>query len=391
MPDNVISPQNREDKISLLDLSITLAKHKKLILVNPIIGAVITAIITFFLPPIYTAKSTMLPPQQQSSAAELIGQLAGITGGVGASSALGLKNPNDIYVAMLKSRTISDNLISRFKLQSIYETKFLSDTRKALEKASDITAGKDGLIEVEVDDKDPKRAAALANGYIEELQKLSQTLAVTEASQRRLFYENQIVQAKQHLSDVEIALKQLQEKTGIIQLDAQAEAFIKAGAELKGMIAMKEVELGALRTFATGNNPNYIRTQTEVSGMRTQLTKIEAGSVPTSKTPEAGLEYLRKLRDLKYAEAVYEILLKQFEMAKIDELKEGALIQVVDKAVVPDKKSKPKRMLIVLLSAIATGFLTFLWAVIKETLQNAKKDTEIQTKLDALSKSLRWS
>ena len=379
----------QEDEISLLDLAITLAKHKKLILGAPLIVAVLVTLISFFIPNSYTASTQIMPPQQQSSASALLGQLGALSGLAGASA--GIKNSNDTYITMLKSRTVSDNRISRFKLQAVYKTKLPSDTRKALASASVITSGKDGLITVQVDDKDPKRAAVIANGYVEELQKLTNVLAVTEASQRRLFFEKQLIQAKQALGDAEISLKQVQEKTGLLQLDAQAQALIKSGAELKGQIAMKEVELGAMRTFATGNNPDYIRTQQVVGGMRAQLAKIETGSVSTSKAPEAGLEYLRKVRDLKYAETVYELLAKQFEIAKIDEAKEGSMIQVLDKAVVPDRKSKPKRSLMVLLSAITTGFLSILWAFITEALQNAKKDTETKTQLETLKNTLRWN
>ncbi len=379
----------QEDEISLLDLAITLAKHKKLILGAPLIIAVPVTLISFFIPNSYTASTQIMPPQQQSSASALLGQLGALSGLAGASA--GIKNSNDTYITMLKSRTVSDNMISRFKLQAVYKTKLPSDTRKALASASVITSGKDGLITVQVDDKDPKRAAVIANGYVEELQKLTNVLAVTEASQRRLFFEKQLIQAKQALGDAEISLKQVQEKTGLLQLDAQAQALIKSGAELKGQIAMKEVELGAMRTFATGNNPDYIRTQQVVGGMRAQLAKIETGSVSTSKAPEAGLEYLRKVRDLKYAETVYELLAKQFEIAKIDEAKEGSMIQVLDKAVVPDRKSKPKRSLMVLLSAITTGFLSILWAFITEALQNAKKDTETKTQLETLKNTLRWN
>ena len=379
----------QEDEISLLDLAITLAKHKKLILGAPLIVAVLVTLISFFIPNSYTASTQIMPPQQQSSASALLGQLGALSGLAGASA--GIKNSNDTYITMLKSRTVSDNMISRFKLQAVYKTKLPSDTRKALASASVITSGKDGLITVQVDDKDPKRAAVIANGYVEELQKLTNVLAVTEASQRRLFFEKQLIQAKQALGDAEISLKQVQEKTGLLQLDAQAQALIKSGAELKGQIAMKEVELGAMRTFATGNNPDYIRTQQVVGGMRAQLAKIETGSVSTSKAPEAGLEYLRKVRDLKYAETIYEMLAKQFEMAKIDEAKESSVIQVLDKAVVPEQKSKPKRTMMVLLSALATGFLTILYAFIKEALNNAKKDTQTEAQLQALKNTLRWN
>ncbi len=389
MPDPITSTNPPDDEISLIDLAITLAKHKKLILGVPLITGVLVAFLTFFIPNSYTATTQIMPPQQQSGASALLGQLGALSGLAGASA--GIKNPSDTYVAMLKSRTVSDNLIKRFQLQVVYKKKVVSDTRKVLEKASSIIAGKDGLIAVQVDDKDPKRAADMANAYVEELQKLTQVLAVTEASQRRLFFEKQLLLAKQALGDAEISLKQVQEKTGLLQLDAQAQALIRAGAELKGQIAMKEVELGAMRTFATGNNPDYIRIQQLVSGMRTQLAKIETGSVSTSKAPEAGLEYLRKVRDLKYAETVYELLTKQYEIAKIDEAKEGSLIQVLDKALVPDKKSKPKRSLIIILATISAGFLTILYAFIKEALQNAKQDSQTQAQLQALKNTLRWN
>ncbi len=388
MQENKAPIENLDDEISLLDLAITLAKHKKLILGVPMIAAIVVAIYSFIIPPTYTADTQMLPPQQQSSASAMLSQLGALGGMAGVA---GIKNPNDTYVAMLKSRTIQDNMIKRFKLQAVYKTKTPETTRKALNGATTVKVGKDGIIGISVDDKSPHRAAMLANGYVDELQQLTQVFAVTEASHRRLFYEKQLLQAKQNLGDAEIALKQLQEKTGIIHLDAQAQLGIGTAAGLKGQIAMREVELGAMRTFATGNNPDYIRIQQTLSGLKAQLNKVETGTVVPSKVPEAGLEYIRKVRDLKYAETIYEMLAKQFEMAKIDEAKESSVIQVLDKAVVPEQKSKPKRTMMVLLSALATGFLTILYAFIKEALNNAKKDTQTEAQLQALKNTLRWN
>ena len=377
----------KDDEISLIDLAITLAKHKKLILGAPLIVAVVVAIYSFFIPPIYTADTQMLPPQQQSSASAMLSQLGALGGMAGAA---GINNPNDTYVAMLKSRTIQDIMIKRFKLQAVYETKTPEKTRKALNGATTIKVGKDGIIGISVDDKNPQRAAMLANGYVDALQQLTQVFAVTEASQRRLFYEKQLLQAKQNLGDAEIALKQLQEKTGIIHLDAQAQLGIGTAAGLKGQIAMKEVELGAMRTFATASNPEIIRTQQTLGGLRAQLAKVETGTVASGKVPETGLEYIRKTRDFKYAETIYEMLARQFELAKIDEAKQSSLIQVLDKAIPPEQKSKPKRSMMVLLSAVATGFLTILYVFIKEALQNAKKDTETEAQLKTLKQTLRW-
>jgi len=388
MPEKPVTKSHTDDEISLIDLAITLAKHKKLIIGAPLIVAVVVAIYTFIIPPTYTADTQMLPPQQQSSASAMLSQLGALGGMAGAA---GIKNPNDTYVAMLKSRTIQDSMIKRFKLQAVYETKTPEKTRKALNGATKVTVGKDGIIGISVDDKNPQRAALLANGYVDALQQMTQVFAVTEASHRRLFYEKQLLQAKQNLGDAEIALKQLQEKTGIIHIDSQAQLGIGTAANIKGQIAMKEVELGAMRTFATGNNPDLVRTQQTITGLRAQLGKIETGTVATSKVPETGLEYIRKTRDFKYAETIYEMLAKQFEIAKIDEAKESSVIQVLDKAIPPEQKSKPKRSLMVLISALATGFLTILYAFIKEALQNAKKDTETEAQLKTLKKTLRWN
>ena len=388
MPEKPVTKSHTDDEISLIDLAITLAKHKKLIIGAPLIVAVVVAIYTFIIPPTYTADTQMLPPQQQSSASAMLSQLGALGGMAGAA---GIKNPNDTYVAMLKSRSIQDLMIKRFKLQAVYETKTPETTRQALNGATTVKVGKDGIIGISVDDKNPERAAMLANGYVDALQQLTQVFAVTEASQRRLFYEKQLLQAKQNLGDAEIALKQLQEKTGIIHIDSQAQLGIGTAANIKGQIAMKEVELGAMRTFATGNNPDLVRTQQTITGLRAQLGKIETGTVSSSKVPETGLEYIRKTRDFKYAETIYEMLAKQFEMAKIDEAKESSVIQVLDKAIPPEQKSKPKRSLMVLISALATGFLTILYAFIKEALQNAKKDTETEAQLTTLKKTLRWN
>ncbi len=391
LPDRPVQTDElAEDEISLLDLAIVLARHKKSILAAPIIAGIITYLLTLAIPVTYTAETKILPPQQQqsSAAAMLASQLGALSGMAGSS--LGLKNPNDLYVGMLKSRTVSDNLIRRFQLQKVYKEKTITETRKKLAKASSIVSGKDGLIAINVDDHDPKRAAALANAYIAELQQLTKVLAVTEASQRRLFYEKQLYQARQQLGDAEIALKRTQETTGLIQLDVQAQALVQSVAALRSQIAMKEVQLNAMRTFATGGNPDYIKVRQEIAGLRAQLSKVETGSITTSKAPEAGLDYIRKMRDLKYYETLYELLAKQFEMAKLDEAKESSLIQVLDKAIAPEKKSKPKRSLIAALAAIATGFGALLRAFIVEGLKRAREDAQNTARLTQLRQLLKW-
>ena len=305
-----------EDEINLLDLLIVLAKYKKMIIGVPFAVALLAIGYSLSLTNIYTATSKVLPPQTNQSGASNAMMLAqlGVLGG-GAGAALGLKDPNAMYVAMLKSRNISEKVVRRFDLQSAYEKKTMTDTLKALEGASSITAGKDGVITVEVDDKDPERAARIANAYIEELNKLMQSFVLTEAAQRRQFFEGQMKPAKDKLTDAEILL---------------------------------------------------------------------------DKTPNTSLQYLDAVRNFKYQEAVYDILARQFAAAKLDEAKDSPLIQVLDKATAPEKKSKPKRSLIVILATLVAGFLAVIWAFIKEALARSNDDPEQAIRLSELRELLRW-
>ena len=388
--------QQADDEINLMDLLLVIAKHNRFIIKLTLLVAIVAVIVSLLMSNIYTGKTVILPPQQGASAASmLLGQLGGLGGLAG--GAMGLKNPSDQYVGMLKSRTVADRLIQRFKLQELFETETMTATRLVLDGVSTISSGKDGFITVEFDNKDPVLAANVANAYIEELDRLSQTLVVTEAAQRRLFFENQLVKSKEDLASAEIALKQTQERTGLIQLDKQGEAIIKAVADLRAQIASREVQLSAMRSYATEQNPDYRQTREVLYGLRAQLAKVESNTaagkgnifVPTGKVPEVGLEYIRKVRDVKYQETLFELLSKQFEMAKIDEAKDSALIQVVDKALPPDKKSKPKRALIVVLTTLIAFFIGIFIAFYREAKERASQDAESALRLNLLQRYLR--
>jgi len=387
-----------DDEVSLLDLLIVLAKHKRLVLGLPLVVAIAAAIVSLLLPNIYTGTTRILPPQQSASAATALlnqlggaaGVLAGATGG-----ALGIRNSNDLYVGMLKSRTVADDLISRFDLGKTYDEARLSDIRKRLEKETTITSGKDGIIVIEVDDKDPKRAAEIANAYVDGLTKLTRVLAVTGASQRRLFFERQLVQAKDNLTAAEIGARQGFQKGGLAQVDAQGRSMIEVTARLRAQVSSKEVQLGAMRTFAAEGNPELQRTQQELEALRRELARIE-GSSPVNPggradaSGNAGLNNLSRLRDVKYYEFLYELLAKQYELAKIDEAKDASVVQVMDKAMEPDRKSKPKRTLIVLLSIVVAGLIAILWAFVREAGEKAKRDPERARRLGELKALLRF-
>ncbi len=380
----------------VLDSLIVIAKRKKLVAVISGGTTLMCLTVALLLPNVYTGTAKLMPPQQsQSSAAMLLGQLGGL--GLFAGGQLGIKNPNDLYVGMLNSRTVADVLIERFKLQQLYDTNTMVETRKVLADKTAITASKDGLITIEVDDEDPARAAAIANAYTEQLDKLTQVLAVTEAAQRRLFFERQVNEAKEKLAEAEMLLKTTQEQTGLIKLDDQGRAIIEAVATLRAQIAAKEIELRSMRTFATQGNPDYIRVQEQLVGLKAELSKLERKQstsvgdvlVPTGRVPEAGLEYLRRFRNVKYYETVFELLAKQFEMAKIDEAKDAAIVQVVDRAVPPDRKAKPKRLLIVVLGMFAGLFIALLAAFAREAKERIEEDGAGASRLAMLRSYLR--
>jgi tyrosine-protein kinase Etk/Wzc len=360
-------------------LAVPVLRERKFIGIVVLIGTIVALVLALLLPKEYTAKALAMPPSQNQSSMSgmLLGQLGSLAG-MGAKD-LGLKNPTDLYIGILHSRTVADSLIQQFHLEKLYGKKDMTDVRAKLKDRTEIVATKESMISISVTDRDPKRAADMANAYVKELQTLSNTLAVTEASQRRMFYEQQLQQAKNQLGDAEIALKQTQEKTGVLEINSQARAIIDAIADVKGQIAAKEVKIQSMRAYVTEQNPALKAQEQELAAMRTQLQKLEkqqpqsAGdiAIPSNALPELGLKYIRRYRDVKYYETVYQLIAKQYELARIDEAKEAGLMQVVDSAVVPDKKSWPPRLLIVLLSALAAFLLACGWVIGRNASQHS--------------------
>jgi len=387
--------------LSILDLAIVLVERKRVILWTVIAFTIVAAIVSFLLPKKYTATVTVLAPQQNNSMGSLLasqlGNLSGLAAMAGGS--LNSKTQNDMYVGMLRGRTVEDAMIQRFGLMSQYHKHNLQDTRQEFEKYSDVDGtAKDGMIHISVEDHTPERAAELANGYVDELRTLSKHLAITEASQRRFFFEQQLAESKDNLADAEEDLKKTEQTTGLIELNSQARALIESAALLRAQIAAKEVQIQAMQTYASKENPQLVIAQQELAGLRSQQSQLTgkgetAGGliVPKGMVPQAGLEYVRKLREVKYRETVFEILAKQFEMAKLDEAKEGSLIQIVDAAVPPDKRSFPKRTLIVAGAAIVGFLVGTCVAFFFAGLEHLMSKPESSAKLVYIRRMVAWN
>lgn len=371
-------------KLHIVDLIAILVRHRWLVIGTTMLTGSVALIVSMLLTPMFTSSAKIMPPQQPSSAmSAVLGQLGGLAGAAGGLA--NMKNPNDVYVGLLESRTIGDALIARLGLHARYRKDQMDMTRLVLVDRTAVAVGKkDGFITISASDPDPQFAADLANAYVEELSKLTQSLALTEASQRRLFFEKQLNASKIQLADAEVALRKTQEKTGLIRPDGQVQAIINNLAQIKGTIAAKEVQLDAMRTFAGAGNPELLRASEELRGLKAQLAKLEQNQtsrqgdfmVPTGKIPEVGVEYVRSMRDVKYSETMFELLAKQFELAKIDEAKNAPVIQLLDKAIPAERKSKPKRLLITLGGVIAGGFLGILLAFLRNGYAASRRDPD---------------
>ena len=373
-----------DDEISLLDLLQTIVDNLRLLVLGPLVVGVLALGISFLVPPTFTAKTQFLPPQaQQSAAAGLLASLGGLGGLAGAAA--GLKNPADQFIAYMKSNAVQDGLIERFKLQERYDEKYTTDTRKELEKNTRMASGKDGLISLEFDDKDPRFAADVANAYVEELRKVLGRLAVTEAQQRRLFFEKQLTQAKDKLTAAEQSLK----ATGISDsvLKSNPASAVAGIAALKAQVTAQEVKVGAMRGYLAETAPDFKQAMTELANLRAQLAKQDKDDTPNAAAGPG--DYISKYREFKYQETLFELFAKQYELARVDEAREGAVIQVLDAAQPPEKKAKPKKALVAIIATLASGFALLLFVFIRQALRNAGGNTQTAQKMATLKSSWR--
>jgi tyrosine-protein kinase Etk/Wzc len=337
---------------------------------------------SFTIAPTYTAKTQFLPPQQQQSAAASMLASLGALGGL-AGAATGLKSPAEQYIAFMKSVSVQDALIERFKLVDKYEAKLKTDARMALTGSVRIASGKDGLISVEVDDKDPKFAADLANAHVDELSNLLARLAVTEAQQRRMFFEKQLQITKENFTKADLALKSSGINSSVLKTSPAS--AVEAVARLKAGISVQEVKLGTMRNYLTESSPDFKQALSELASLKSQLAKAEKEE-PASKDAS---DYVARYREFKYQETMFELFAKQFELAKVDESREGAMIQVLDIAEPPERKAKPKMAIIVIIATLASGFAMLLFVFVRSALKNASQDEETKLKLSALRVSWR--
>jgi uncharacterized protein involved in exopolysaccharide biosynthesis len=377
-PDPQSMPSD-DDAISLLDLLQVVADNLRLLVLGPLVAGLLALGYSFTITPTFTANTKFMPPQQQQSGAAAM--LAGLGALGGLAGATSIKSPADQYVAFLKSRSVQDTLVDHLKLLDRYETKSREDARIALGANVQIASGKDGLITIEASDKEPAFSAQLANAHVEELGKLLNRLAVTEAQQRRLFFEKQLANAKDNLIKAEQALR----TSGVNSsaLKATPGAAVEGMARLKAGITAQEIKLASMRGYLTESAPDFKQAQTELAAMLGQMARAEREE-PTTGATSGETDYIAKFRDFKYHETLFELFAKQYELARIDESREGAVIQVLDAAQPPERKSKPNKAQIVIMSTLTAGFALLLFIFVRQALRGAVESPEIAEKVARL-------
>lgn len=355
------SQQYEEQEINLLELLHVLVKRKMLVIKICTFAVVAAVVYSLALPNIYSATAKVLPPQKEGGGG-LSALLQGQAGGLAALATGGLGGGSDLYVGILKSRSVTDAIIKRPDIAPGFADTTLDEARIKLRGAVKIQAGKDGIISITADDREPKRSALLANAFVEELGKITVRLNLSKAGTEREFLEKRLVLVRKDLKAAEDDLKGFSQSNRVVQVDSQAKASIEAIARLKGELATKEVQLAVLRTKQTEQSPEVKAVLSSIRQLRSELSTLSGSGgssegIPSiGSVPGVGLEYSRKLRDLKTQEAIFEQLTKQYEMVKINEAKDSTSFQVLDEAVVPINKSKPKRSQIVLMSTLVAFF-----------------------------------
>jgi tyrosine-protein kinase Etk/Wzc len=351
----------------LLDVIGLLARDRVRIILITVVVSVITAVGSSLIRPEFSSTAQIIPPPRpQSSMSALFGQL-GLVAGFGGVGSL-LRNPADMYVGVLRSRTVADRLIQNFNLLSAYHVKRALDAREVLEENTKIEAARNGLITIVVEDHDPNLASDLANAYVDELYRITSTLSTEEATERRSFFDQKLDAEKKQFANAENDLSEMQRKTGLVDPAGQVRLILTQIAQTRAEIASREVQLESMRTFATNQNPDLNRFESESLALKHYLSSLENDQkhispgdteIPSGQLPASSLEYLRKLRDVQYHEAMFQLLSRQYEAARIDQAKPLPVIQVIDRAVPADKKSSPQRMLLTL----ALGAVAFCGAI----------------------------
>jgi uncharacterized protein involved in exopolysaccharide biosynthesis len=372
-PHKSAAAEDEESRVDLFELVRALYRGRRTILATSVAILAVATVVAFLLPLQYTSTVSFIPPSATSGgsvAAALAGQLSTL----GVDSLGAGKTSGDLYAGILRSRSVASQLVKRFNLMQVYRVKKESQAEEILNSFTAVKADlKSSIITVSVTAKSPAFAQDLAKAYTDALQETNGRLAISQSSQRRLFFEQQLAKEKDDLEDAEVELKKIEEESGLIAPTGQTASEIRTIAETQAQMAVRQIQLAALRQSATEQNPEIIRLKSEIEDIQGQLLRLQKGggneytaAIPTSKVPALQLEFVRKEREVKYHEALFEMLSKQYESAHLEESRDAPVLQMLDPPSYPDTKSAPKRMYIMLGGLIFGLIAGCVWVLVRD-------------------------
>lgn len=398
--------KNNLEEINLFDYLDVIIKHRRMILRNVVGICLLIAVISFILPKSYTAKTTLLPPDEAQQSSVLTALIGSPLSQLGLSQAT---STSDIFVQILKSRTVFDQVLNtKFHhkgdtsktLLSILKTKSLEKGRRKLNKKVAVTASPEGVISVKVELFDAKLAADVSNAFVAGLDKVNQEKSTSRAKNSRIYIEHQLTETEKKLKEASDALAKFKEQYKAVSLEEQTKTAIEKAGEIKGNIIAKEVELGVALQTMKANNVNVIQLKKEIEELKKQYNYLQFGNdqslaekkefyIPFSEVPEVSLELAKLIREVKVQETVWELLNQQYYQAKIQEAKDTPTVQILDEAVPPEFRSKPKRKLLILIGGFLTLLASVFWAFTIEFVSKIKSDQKTIRFLETLNSDLK--
>ncbi|UCE06587.1 MAG: hypothetical protein JSW07_00660 [bacterium] len=401
---------NTNQEIDLLDYVKVLIKHRNMIIRNVVVIAFVIAIISLFLPKTYTAVTTILPPEDTQST----GILTSLSNSPLANLILKeTGTTSDLFVEIIKSRSVFDGVLkkdffykkqknnaNKITLLQIINAKSLEKGRKKLASKINVKASPEGIIRVEVELNDRYLSADVANALVSELDKINKEKSISRAKNSRIYIENQLKLTEQKLKKASDELVKFQEKYKAISLEEQTKTAIEKAGELKGKILAKNVELGVALQTMKPDNVFVVQLKKEIEELDKQYNYLQYGDsvaladqkefyIPFAEVPGVGLELAKLLREVKVQETVWELLNQQFYHAKIQEARDTPTIQVLDEAVPPELRTRPKRKLLILISSFLALMFSIFWAFIIEYINHLKTESTNYHKTKEITEDIR--
>ena len=371
--DRSVKDEAEKEKINLYTYLSLLIGYRRFIFLNFLGVCVVVAILSLFLPSWYTANTTILPPQREGLGLGLASSLMGGISEFGTSMSLPLMaSPSDVMAAILKSRAVAFVVIEKEELMETYQAKTKEDALMELFSHTEVEVTPEGIISLSFEDKDRFKAACVANRFVEELDRVNRETNISQAKNARIFIEERLAQTKKNLTKAEENLRKFQEENKAVSLNEQMRASIEGAADLKAQMVAAEIELNVLRKTMSPSHPQIQGLKSRINEIKKQLDIWEFGNqkeeskeekildVPFSQVPTLSMELARLVREVRIQSAVFELLTNQYEQYKIQETRDTPTIQVLDKAIPPERRSKPRRAVLVGLA----GILSLLTSVV---------------------------